>query len=84
MVEYLLVNCFSLFLKLLMPVLVGVAAGGAVSLLVQFFIHSEDRSVAFLCRYLGGVFGVYLAYAATSETLVQYATRLWSGLDLYK
>lgn len=84
MIEYLLSNVFTLFTRLVAPILLGVFAGGAISTMIQLFLHVEDRAVTFLGRYLGVAVGVYFVFKLSSATIVQYAERLWGGVDLYQ
>ena len=84
MVEYLLINCFTLVVKLLLPLFIGVGVGALISISLQLLLHVEDRALNFVCRYAGGILGLYLSVASASDVLVQYAKRLWSGVDLYQ
>jgi hypothetical protein len=84
MIEYLLLNCLNLFVRLSLPILIGIGVGGAISIFVQLMLHVEDKAVSFIFRYAGGLVGVYFGLSSISNTLNQYAIRLWSGLDLYK
>lgn len=84
MIEYLITNALNLFVRLVLPILVGLGVGGIVAISAQLLLQAEDKAVSFLFRYGGGLLGVYLSISSSSEILSQYAKRLWSGLDLYK
>lgn len=84
MSEYLLSNSFSLFARLIVPILVGVGVGGIISVLLQLLLHVEDKALSFLCRYLGGAVGIYLALSLSAQTITRYAERLWGGIDFYR
>lgn len=83
MIEYLITNALNLFVRLVLPVLVGAGVGGVIAILVQLLLQAEDKAVGFLFRYAGALVGIYLSISSSSEILSQYSKRLWSGLDLY-
>jgi flagellar biosynthesis protein FliQ len=84
MVNYLLTNAFWLFVKLAFPVWLGAFLGGLVATLIQGFLSSDDKSFGFFGRFAGGLLGVFFSLQLLSSTLVQYAQRIWGGLDLYR
>lgn len=84
MIEYLISNALNLFVRLILPVLIGLGIGGILSIFVQLLLQAEDKAVSFLFRYFGGALGLYLTFSSSSDLLMQYAKRLWSGLDLYQ
>ncbi len=84
MTEYLISNALNLFIRLVMPILIGLGVGGVLAISAQLLLQAEDKAVSFLFRYCGGLLGVYLTISSSSDLLSQYAKRLWSGLDLYQ
>jgi len=84
METYLLTNAFWLFVKLAFPVWLGAFLGGLAASLLQGFISSDEKSLGFFGRFTGGLIGLYLSLRYAGVTLVQYAERLWGGIDLYK
>ncbi len=84
MVEYLLSNAFSLFIRAAIPILLGLLAGGGAAALIQLLLHTEERAIGFFGRYIGAAAGAYFAFVLSGNTLLRYAERLWGGLDLYR
>lgn len=81
---YLLTNAFWLFVKLAFPIWLGALLGGVASSVFKSFISSDEKSIGFFGRFAGGLIGLYLSFKFVGATLIQYAERLWGGLDLYK
>jgi len=84
MTEYLITNALNLFIRLVLPILIGLGVGGVIAIAAQLLLQAEDRAVSFLFRYCGGLLGIYLSVVSSSSILSEYAKRLWSGLDLYR
>ena len=84
MTDYLITNALNLFIRLVLPILVGLGVGGMIAISAQLLLQAEDKAVSFLFRYCGGLLGIYLSISSSSEILSAYAKRLWTGLDLYR
>jgi hypothetical protein len=69
MTEYLISNALNLFIRLVLPILIGVGVGGVVAISAQLLLQAEDKAVSFLFRYCGGLVGVYLTISSSSGSL---------------
>jgi type III secretory pathway component EscS len=76
-------SALGLVMSLVLPVILAAAVGALLAGLFRVVTQIEDPIFGYLGRLLGVAVVLYVFQSYFSDKLMEFATRLWGGPDIY-
>ena len=76
-------SALGLVMSLVLPVVLAAAVGALIAGLFRVITQIEDPIFGYIGRLLGVGAVLYLFQSYFSDKLMEFATRLWGGPDIY-